>query len=75
LEHQSAFDLVPWLFSSMKARLAFTATSEIPLYGSRAPVITCCSEASTNSLEAVPKAFFNLCHHSGACPSGGKGRA
>ena len=51
---------------SMKARLAFTAVSEIPSNGSRAAAISCCSEASTNSLEAAPKAFFNLCHHSRA---------
>jgi hypothetical protein len=55
----------------MKAKLAFTAVSEIPLFGSRAAAISCCSEASTNALEVVPKAFFNLCHHSRACPSGG----
>jgi len=48
----------------MKAKLAFTAVSEIPLFGSRAAAISCCSEASTKALEAVPKAFFNLCHHS-----------
>ena len=42
---------------SMKAKLAFTAISEIPLYGSRAAAISCCGEASTNALEAVPKAI------------------
>jgi hypothetical protein len=26
-------------------------------------------------VEAVPKAFFSLCHHSRACPSGGYGIA
>jgi hypothetical protein len=45
----------------MKAKLAFTAVSEIPLFGSRAAAISCCSEASTKALEVVPKAFFNLC--------------
>jgi Molybdopterin cofactor-binding domain len=44
----------------MKARLAFTAISEIPLPGSRAAAISWCSEASTKALEAVPKAFFAL---------------
>jgi hypothetical protein len=47
---------------SMKARLAFTAVSEIPSNGNRAAAISCCSEASTNALEVVPKASFNLCH-------------
>ena len=31
LDHESAFDLVPGLAPSMKAKLAFTAVSEIPL--------------------------------------------
>ena len=40
-----------WGFApSMKANLAFTAVSEIPLFGSRAAAISCCSEASTNAL-------------------------
>jgi hypothetical protein len=38
-----------------------------PLNGSRA-AISCCSEASTKALEAVPKASFNLCHHSRLFP-------
>ena len=35
----------------------------------RAAAIRCCSEAPTNALEAVPKAFCRRCHHSRACPS------
>jgi hypothetical protein len=61
-----------WGFApSINARLAFTAFWEIPPFGSLAAAISCCSEASTKALEAVLKAFFNLCHHSRACPSGG----
>jgi hypothetical protein len=41
----------------MKAKLAFTAISQIPLFGSRAAAISCCSEVPTNALEAVPNAF------------------
>jgi hypothetical protein len=48
----------------MSAKLAFTAISEIPLFGSRAAAINCCREAATNALEAVPKAFCRRCHHS-----------
>jgi hypothetical protein len=55
----------------LAAVVHFTAVSEIPLFGSRAAAISCCSEASTKALEVVPKAFFSLCHHSQACPSGG----
>jgi hypothetical protein len=50
----------------MNAKLAFTAISQIPLFGSRAAAISCWSEAATNALEAVPKAFFSRCHHSQA---------
>jgi len=71
LHHERAFDLVLGFAPSMKAKLAFTAVSEIPLFGSREAAISCCSEASTKALEVVPKAFFSLCHHSQACPSGG----
>ncbi len=47
------------------------AISEIPLFGNRAAAMSCCSEAPTNALEAVPKAFFRRCHHARACPSVG----
>ena len=36
-----------------------------PLFGSRAAAISCCSEAPTNALEAVPNALCRRCHHSG----------
>jgi len=43
------------LAPSMNAKLAFTARSEIPLFGSRAAAISCCREAATNALEpALP---------------------
>jgi hypothetical protein len=35
----------------MKAKLAFTAISQIPLFGSRAAAISCCREAATKALE------------------------
>jgi hypothetical protein len=56
------------LAPSVKAKLAFTAISQIPLFGSRAAAMSCWSEAATNALEAVPKAFLRRCHHSRACP-------
>jgi hypothetical protein len=34
----------------MNAKLAFTAISQIPLFGSRAAAISCCREAATNTL-------------------------
>jgi len=43
--------------------------SEIPLPSSLAALINWSSEAWTNALEAVSKAFFSRCHHSRACPS------
>src|SRR5262249_16909970 len=46
-----------------------TAMSEIPLPSSLAALINWSSEAWTNALEAVSKAFFSHCHHSRACPS------
>ena len=55
----------------MKAKLAFTAVSEIPLSGNRAAAISCCREVPTNALEAVPKAVFRRPHHSRASPSVG----
>jgi bifunctional non-homologous end joining protein LigD len=48
------------LAPSINAKLAFTAISQIPLFGSRAAAISCCSEAPTNALEAVPVSFYNL---------------
>src|SRR6516165_5039779 len=43
--------------------------SEIPLPSSLAALINWSSEAWTNALEAVSKAFFSRCHHSRACLS------
>ena len=40
LDDQGALDLISGLGASMKAKLAFTAISEIPLFGSRAAAIS-----------------------------------
>jgi hypothetical protein len=61
------------LAPSMNAKLAFTAILQIPLFGSRAAAISCCSEAPTNALEAVPKAFFRRCIRGSARPWIGNG--
>jgi hypothetical protein len=37
----------------MNAKLAFTAISQIPLFGSRAAAISCCREAATNAVYAL----------------------
>jgi hypothetical protein len=58
------------LAPSMNAKLAFTAISQIPLFGSRAAAMSCCKEAATKALDEVPIAFFSR-RHSRACPSGG----
>jgi hypothetical protein len=55
----------------MKAKLAFTAISEMPLQGRRAAATSWVREALTKALEAVPNALFNLSHHSRGMPSGG----
>ena len=59
------------LAPSMNAKLAFTAISQIPLFGSRAAAMSCWREAATKALDEVPIAFFSRRHHSRACPSGG----
>jgi hypothetical protein len=49
LHHERASDLVLGFAPSMKAKLAFTAVSEIPLFGSREAAISCCSEVDEST--------------------------
>jgi hypothetical protein len=70
LHHESAFNFVLWLRAFDECQTGVYGDFRNPLNGSRA-AIGCCSEASTKALEAVPKASFNLCHHSRLFPSGG----
>jgi hypothetical protein len=63
LDDEGALDLT--LSLALERHAGVQAISQIPLFGSRAAAISCCSEAPTNALEAVPNALCRRCHHSG----------
>ena len=53
LDGEGALGLIPGLGALNERQLAFTAISEIPVFGNRAAAISCCREAPTNALVAI----------------------
>ena len=50
---EGALEIIPGLGALNERQLAFTAISEIPVFGNRAAAISCCREAPTNALVAI----------------------
>jgi hypothetical protein len=70
LDQEGGFDLISGLCGLDESQAGAHGHLGLPP-GSLAAAISCIREQYTKSLEAVPNAFFNLCHHSRFCPSGG----